>query len=143
MGVWYELPLIRKFRLTQKLQGFSIERNLNLEYSPQVILMLLTLFVYLLMNVADYYSKAHVTFLPFSRTAIFAHEHQCLTIRMCLIPPKYSAETTQRSDNEISMISDVEQFDERLEAWLDTHFILVLLANTMSELKREILFLTA
>lgn len=58
------------------------------------------------MNVADYYSKAHVTFLTFSRTAIFAHEHQCLTILMCLIPPKYSAE----------MISDVEEFDERLEA---------------------------
>lgn len=41
------------------------------------------------------------------------------------------------------MISDVEEFDERLEAWLDTHFILVLLANTISELKSEILFLTA
>ena len=32
-----------------------------------MILMLLTLFVYLLMKVADYYSKAHVTFLTFSR----------------------------------------------------------------------------
>ena len=59
-----------------------------------MILMLLTLFVYLLMKVADNYSKAHVTFVSFSGTAIFAHEHQCLTIRMCLIPPKYSVEIT-------------------------------------------------
>jgi len=40
-----------------------------------MILMLLTLFVYLLMKVADNNSKAHVTFVSFSRTAIFAHEH--------------------------------------------------------------------
>lgn len=33
------------------------------------------------------------------------------------------------------MISYVKEFDERLEAWLDTHFILILLGNTMTEMK--------